>query len=60
MTNGDKIRQMSDEELGKQLRSLSFCVGEYMEGIECPFLDKGISDCYLCVKYWLEQEAKDE
>lgn len=56
MTNGDKIRQMSDEELAKFIwstHSCAFCpFGQMCDetGITCP-------GNYIS---WLKQEAKDE
>lgn len=53
-TNGDKIRQMSDEELAKKF------------GYPCPPLYKkhcrgdNPEECAECWLNWLKQEAKDE
>ena len=58
MTNGDKIRQMSDEEIAKYLCNFA-C-------IHCPasnFCDLTIGNTKSCKKVvlnWLKQEAKDE
>lgn len=54
ITNGDKIRQMSDEELAKKF------------GYPCPPLYKkhcrgdNPEECAECWLNWLRQEAKDE
>ena len=55
MTNGDRIRAMSDEELAKFLRTIMNC-------LSCPvqktcFLEVG---CMTKIARWLKQEAKDE
>lgn len=60
MTNGDKIRQMSNEELATELRKHHFCPGEILGALGCPFAEIGITNCHKCVKHWLKQEAKDE
>lgn len=56
MTNGDKIRQMSDEQLFK------FWCGK----IYCPYCPaaeatcRNIDSCHENFIAWLKQEAKDE
>lgn len=54
-TNGDKLRQMSDEELAKNQCTCKHCIYQYDN---C--LDKDRIDCYKGKLAWLKQEAKDE
>ena len=50
-TNGDKIRNMSDEELAKYLLSISTA--------ECPFdWDCKTSTCLECWNNWLKQSVE--
>ena len=51
MTNADKIRAMSDEELVKKLGS-SIC--ELVE--KCPLY----TGCEECMLQWVKKEAKEE
>lgn len=60
MTNGDKIRAMSDEELARALREHHFCPGAILGMIDCPLADIGIANCRKCVEKWLAQEVEDE
>lgn len=53
MTNADKIRSMTDEELAVNLADL-ICD----KVITCPF-HHGVS-CEQCRMEWLKQEATDE
>lgn len=48
ITNADRIRSMTDEELADILR----CVPEYTD---CP---KGADDCRECILEWLRKEAE--
>lgn len=50
MTIGDKIRQMSDEELAKFLRA----------GTRCPPGECRSDRCELCWLQYIKEEAKDE
>lgn len=69
-TNGDKIRQMSDEELALMIvPKVMFCDGcpvKCEENAiplidECPFGTDNIKNiCVQRVIAWLKQEAKDE
>jgi hypothetical protein len=52
LTNGDKIRQMSDEKLAKVIECPHF------EGV-CIHRDSEYP-CKCCKRDWLKQEAKDE
>lgn len=52
-TNADRIRQMTDEELAKIMRSCSFCA----------YLDKGCQHNGTCTQgflEWLKQEVKND
>lgn len=57
MTNGDKIRSMSDEELGVLLMKENdnhLCVLEIFEkGASCRN-----SDCEKCIELWLKEESE--
>ena len=50
MTNGDKIRQMSNEELAKILRSCQLCM--HREGRTCS------NECKKGIKAYLESEEE--
>jgi hypothetical protein len=55
MTNGDKIRSMTNEKLAEELVTFSadclFCDGCEQE--------QGFSGCVNCIKEWLEEEHKE-
>lgn len=59
MTNADKIRSMSDEELTEFLSDFKDCAGDCLVG-------KGIKDCSgICatkatLKMWLQQPAEED
>ena len=55
MTNGDRIRQMTDEELIKMLEHRhSYCtLCSYQRLFSQP-------DCEDCFAEWLQQDAEDE
>jgi hypothetical protein len=53
MTNGDRIRQMSDEELAKKLQCDS-CLYQIMKS-ECE-----TSDCAFGILAWLRKEANKD
>ena len=53
LTNADRIRQMTDEELAKFMRSCTFCA----------YLDKGCQHNGTCTQgflEWLKQEVKND
>lgn len=52
MTNADKIRQMSDEELAKVIPRHSQCPPKVLD---CPYGP----NCDLCWFNWLRMEAND-
>ena len=56
MTNGDKIRNMSDEEIAAQWANNRYCTN-------CPAEDVCEVPPRYCKEFiynWLKQEAKDE
>lgn len=54
MTNGDRLRQMTDEELAIELPD-SIC--RMVDGIECTEFDLS---CYECRLMWLKQEVDQD
>ena len=56
MTNADRIRNMSDEELADMM--FESCV-EKMGLEECRYSDGGIHECKKCVLEWLQAEVKE-
>ena len=54
MTNADKIRAMSNEELAKFIPRHSKCPPNVLF---CPY---GLKNCDLCWFNWLRMEANDE
>jgi hypothetical protein len=55
MTNGEKIRKMSDEELVNVLRCSGNIDGKYYDMDECAS-----SLCDECKLKWLKEEEADE
>lgn len=53
MTNGSKIRSMSDEELSKVI----MCPVAYNNRFRCKY--NILKDCYKCCEDWLKQEAEE-
>ena len=61
MTNGDKIRKMSDEELARFLFRISDACRTCLTKKLCKELsDAGATPCRKIYERWLKQEAKDE
>ena len=58
MTNGDKVRQMTDEQIADVLSWNYICPSN----IECPGGGKPLTptNCRACWMEWLKQEAKGE
>ena len=54
MTNADRIRAMSDEELAELIISIPMCVGEDKD-LNCE-----IDVCKECFLKWLQQPAEEE
>lgn len=57
MTNADKIRAMTDEELAKMLSTTYDC---YWCPINCPTGAHGLGECKETILDWLKQEVKDD
>ena len=55
MTNGDKIRSMTDEELAENFRTVCPPAREEIITFECTY-EAGCRDCWLV---WLKQEAQE-
>lgn len=55
ISNGDRIRSMTDEELVKLLNQ--FCVCDKRTHEECTILYRGV--CNQCALDWLQQEADE-
>lgn len=53
MTNGDKIKQMTDEELAQFISCFPtwYCANKYKS---CD-----VHDCADCVRDWIKQEVKE-
>ena len=52
LTNADRIRVMTDDELAEFLNGKNFCAHNF----DC---EKGIRPCRECNLDWLKQEAKE-
>lgn len=52
ITNGDRIRRMSDEDLAAEMKEEGGCPHD----CECP--DVMDTDCYKCWLDWIRQEAQ--
>lgn len=61
MTNGDKIRQMSDEELARFLDITCGCSVCFLDAIagECPGFGSSM-DCIVNKLKWLKQEVSKD
>ena len=57
MTNADRIRAMSDEELAEFLCKETWVCDRYAVCKECP---RWIGDCCLPIDEWLKQTAEVE
>lgn len=59
MTNGEKLRAMSDEELSKKIVS-----GKYVKYCTLDIFDKGApcrhKECEKCIELWLKEESEIE
>ena len=61
MTNADKVRQMTDEELLEWLRML-----KWLDGLTCACMDydhwrcDDYEDCRTCWKDWLAEDADEK
>ena len=54
MTNGDKIRAMSDKELAEKIKECPYDRNDYYE--PC-YSDE---NCFSCILEWLGKSAEDE
>lgn len=59
MTNGDKIRAMTDEELAEFFCQISQCCGNDASCSMCPIYD-GCAQNVMCVERWLKQEVRED
>lgn len=63
MTNGDRIRQMRDEELAKILNGMKnacdYCIGKYkrFDEFDCPIIVNEMY-CISGIKAYLESECE--
>lgn len=56
MTNGDKVRKMSDNELAKSVRKM-IC-----SCFDCPFFERCINSSKSCmelIEEWFREEAEE-
>ena len=64
MTNGDKIRQMSNEELAKVLSELKnacrYCIGKYkrFDEFDCTVIANE-TNCQAGIKAYLDMEVEE-
>ena len=60
MTNGDRIRKMTDEQLSDFLHAIMLCCNEETpcNGYYCPIYE-GCARNIMCVERWIKQEAKE-
>lgn len=56
MTNGDKIRAMTDEELADFFCRISHCCANDTTCSMCPIFD-GCAQNVMCVERWIKQEV---
>ena len=56
ITNGDRIRAMTDEELAKFIPNWSYT--DACKCVEKPYVDCN-NECEKCVSEWLQQPAED-
>ena len=58
MTNADKIRAMTDEEIAKLFAYGTDCPSDGKLLANCPFHDDA-TECQSCWLEWLQKEAND-
>lgn len=56
MTNADRIRQMTDEELAKMIETFDTCAHCVEYGVDVCSFPNG---CRKSILAWLKQEVKD-
>lgn len=59
LTNADRIRQMTDEELADFFCRISQCCGNDTNCSMCPIYD-GCAQNVMCVERWLKQEVSED
>lgn len=59
MTNGDRIRAMTDEELAEFFCQISQCCGNDASCSMCPIYD-GCAQNVMCVERWLKQKVSED
>lgn len=59
MTNGDRIRSMTDEELADLLYSIAQCCGSDASCPMCP-LYEGCAPNVMYVDWWIKQEVSKD
>lgn len=60
MTNADRIREMTDEELCRFLIMVK-CNDLHYDALPCEYCELGdTNDCDKCVKKWLKRNANKE
>lgn len=57
MTNGDRIRAMTDEEIAERI---DMCPPVWGETGECPHKWESDDKCLTCWLEWLKREADDD
>lgn len=60
ITNGDKIRSMTDEELSDFINVVTDCCSDGDICEKCPLYSVGSHCNIFTVEKWLKQEAKDD
>ena len=58
LTNADRIRQMTDEELAEFFCQISQCCGNDASCAMCPIYE-GCAQNVMCVERWLKQEVSE-
>lgn len=59
MTNGDRIRAMTDEELADFFCQISKCCANDASCSMCPIYD-GCAQNVMCVERWLKREDEND
>lgn len=58
MTNGEKIRAMSDEEMAIEISKFNCGFCEYCPADDLCKGDEGVTSCKDALMRWLKEEAK--
>jgi len=59
MTNGDRIRHMTDEELADFFNRIMLCCSNDASCSMCPIFN-GCAQNVMCVEKWLRKEAEED